>query len=62
MNNLCMCSQQFERGVEAAELRAVGADQAEHAGERSDEAGGGGSSQETRDRRPHVATGALRQQ
>lgn len=61
MINLCMCLclQQFDWGVEAAELRDVRADQAEYAGEWSIKAGGGGSSQEARDSGPHVATGAL---
>lgn len=49
MNNLCVCLQQFERGVEAAELRAFGAVKAEYTGEWSNEAGSGRSSQEARD-------------
>ena len=54
---VCVCLQQCERRGDAAELRVIGAAEAEHSGERSHAARAGGAEQEAGDERPHAATG-----
>lgn len=49
INTEFVCSQQFERGVEAAELGAVRADKTEYTRKCRNEVGGRRSSQEARD-------------